>query len=425
MKKSLRMLALMLAALLVLAACAPAEQEETDPVAQPQAEETPADDPGMEDHSDDAAPAADLGAADVRITLERQLGAHAVLAIEAMRKGHDGAPDFEAAAAALDQNTQDLTSTIELVYGADAGQAFRSQWEEHIGFFVNYTVGLAEGDEQAQGDALAQLEQYRDDFAGFLSEATEGEVPADGAAEALQAHVDQLVAQIDAYAAGDLETAYTQEREAHRHMFMTAQVLAGGIVAQHGDQFPGDADAGAVQLRSDLGMLLSEHGHLAVVAMRRGLQGAEDFEAAAGSLDANTQDLTAAIESVYGADAAQAFQAQWDEHIGFFVNYTVGLAEGDEQAQSDARAQLEQYREDFAAFLEGATEGEVPAGAAADALQMHVDQLITQIDAFAGEDWDTAHATAYEAYDHMYDTAEALAGGIAAQMPEQFPASDA
>jgi hypothetical protein len=52
-----------------------------------------------------------------------------------------------------------------------------------------------------------------------------------------------------------------------------------------------------------------------------------------------------------------------------------------------------------------------------------VDQLISQIDAYAAEDFETAYTEGYEAYNHMYMTAEALAGGIAAQFPEQFPES--
>ena len=106
-----------------------------------------------------AAPA-DLSspAADLRVALNRLLSEHASLAMEAMRQGIDTGnledPEFVAAATALQGNTDDLTGAIESVYGADAGEAFRAQWEAHIGFFVNYTVGLATDDQAAQDAAL-------------------------------------------------------------------------------------------------------------------------------------------------------------------------------------------------------------------------------------------------------------------------------
>ncbi len=190
-----------------------------------------------------AAPA-DLSspAADLRVTLNRLLAQHAGLAIEAMRQGVDTGdledPEFTAAAGALAGNTDDLTAAIESVYGADAADAFRTQWEAHIGFFVDYTVAVAEDDAEGQEAALAELAQYQEDFAAFLDSATDGNAPAGPVAEALQAHVDQLVAALDSYAAGDFEAAYAAEREASAHMFMTGQVLAAAIAGQFPDQFP-------------------------------------------------------------------------------------------------------------------------------------------------------------------------------------------
>ena len=181
-------------------------------------------------------------AADLRVALNRLLSEHAALAIQAMRQGVDTGdledPEFTAAAGALAGNTDDLTAAIESVYGADAGAAFRTQWEAHIGFFVDYTVAVAGDDADGQEAALAELGQYKEDFAAFLDAATEGNAPAGPVAEALQAHVDQLVAALDTYAAGDFAAAYAAQREASAHMFMTGQVLAAAIAGQFPDKFP-------------------------------------------------------------------------------------------------------------------------------------------------------------------------------------------
>ncbi|MGH2382186.1 MAG: copper amine oxidase [Candidatus Limnocylindria bacterium] len=366
-------------------------------------------------------------AADLRVALNRLLSEHASLAMEAMREGVDTGdlsdPEFTAVAGALAGNTDDLTAAIESVYGTDAGDAFRAQWEAHIGFFVDYTVGVATDDDAAKQSALDDLAGYREDFAGFLDAATEGGLPADAAADALAMHVDQLISQIDLYAAGDYAGAYAAAREAYAHMGMTADALALAIIQQDPDTFSGNSLAWspAVDLQIALDLLLSEHAIVAIEAMRNGFSGAADFEASANALAANTDDLTAAIESVYGADAGAAFRTQWEAHIGFFVDYTVALAGDNEAGQQAALDELAGYREDFAAFLDGATDGNAPAGPVSDALQAHVDQLIGALNAFAEGDFEGAYAAEREASAHMFMTGQVLAAAIAGQFPDRFP----
>ena len=427
-----RMLVLALAALLALAACSPGEEPEAEDSPPPTPDET---EPAEPEEADSELPADDL-----RLTLEQQLGAHASLAINAMRNGLAGAEEFEESAAILERNTTDLTSSIELVYGAEGADAFEQMWSEHIGFFVQYTQGLAADDQAMQDEALAQLEQYRQDFGDFIETASEGNIPGDAVAEGLQVHVDQLVEQIDAYDQQDFATAYRLERDAYAHMFETAQALAGGIAAQFPDRFPSDAhdqvslgghaatvrpvqaeeQVAAIDLQSLLGQQLGEHALLAQSAMRKGFAGAPDFDESAAALDGNTQNLTDSIELVYGAEGADAFEQMWSDHIGFFVDYTVGLAGGDEQQRDEALAQLEQYRQDFSDFIDEASEGNIPGDAVADALQVHVDQLVGQIDAYAQDNFEDSYLQTYEAYNHMFETAAAFAGGITEQFPQRF-----
>ncbi|MDV6011383.1 hypothetical protein [Haloechinothrix sp. LS1_15] len=362
----------------------------------------------------------ELTAGDLRITLERQLGQHALLAVEAMRAGVAGQDHFEAAAASLDQNTDDLTASISLVYGDEGGEAFNELWTDHIDFFVQYTTGVAEDDQDAQDEAIERLDQYREDFGAFLEDATEGELPQNAVADLLQEHVNQLLEQVDAYAAEDYSAAADQTRQAYAHMFGTAQGLTNAIVATQ-DGFEGDHESSAAQLRSDLGQLLGEHAQVAVQAMRAGVAGQDDFEAIAGALDGNTQDVTGAITGVFGEEGGQAFMEMWADHIDFFVQYTVGLADGDDEAQQDARDRLEQYRQDFSQFLDEASDGSIPADVVAESLQVHVDDLIDQVDAFHAGEFDNAFGTAYAAYNHMFDTAAALAGGIVDFMGEEMP----
>jgi hypothetical protein len=366
-------------------------------------------------------------AADLRVAMTRLLSEHAALAMEATRQGFDAGdledPEFVAAAGALQGNTDDLVAAIDGIYGADAAQAFGAQWEAHIGFFVDYTVGLVTEDTAAQDKAVEDLTGYVTDFGQFLSDATGGNLPADAAQGALSEHVTQLKTQIDQYAAGDYEAAYATAREAYAHMAMTADALSLAIIQQDPDTFSGNdlAWSPAVDLEITLQQLLGEHALLAVEATRNGVTGAEDFDAAAGALGANTADLTAAIESVYGAEAGQAFNAQWAAHIGFFVDYTVATAGGDDAAKQQAADDLGGYVQDFGAFLGTATEENLPTEAAQSSLEEHVGQLAGQVDQFFAEDFEAAYASERTAYEHMYMTGTALAAAIAGQFPDQFP----
>lgn len=181
---------------------------------------------------------ATMSAADLRITLDRLLGEHAILAMLATQKGLNGDADFEAIAGALDENGIELSQAIGSVYGDEAGETFLngpSLWRDHIKFFVDYTVALAKKDEAGQQEAVDNLTGYTGAFSGFLAEATG--LPQEALQEGVTQHVMQLKGQLDAYAAGDYEEAYRLFREAYRHMVMTGDTLADAIVQQSPDTF--------------------------------------------------------------------------------------------------------------------------------------------------------------------------------------------
>ena len=177
-------------------------------------------------------------AADLRVTLDRLLGEHALLAMLATQKGFAGDPDFKSIAAALDRNSVELADAIGSVYGDEAREEFlngKSKWRDHIKFFVNYTVGLANNDKAMQREAVQDLQGYIGSFSGFLAQATG--LPAETVEESITEHVNQLKGQIDAYANGNYAKAYAIAREAYAHMYMTGDALAEAIVKQSPDKF--------------------------------------------------------------------------------------------------------------------------------------------------------------------------------------------
>ena len=172
-------------------------------------------------------------AEELRVTLDRLLGEHALLAIAATRKGYSGDRDFAASAAALDRNSVELANVIGSAYGRKARNEFLNgsfKWRAHIGFFVDYTVALKKGNRAGQRRAVNNLRGYIGSFSGFLATATG--LPANAVRSSITEHVMQLKGQLDAYARGRYTAAYRLERAAYRHMFMTGDTLAAAIAKQ-------------------------------------------------------------------------------------------------------------------------------------------------------------------------------------------------
>ncbi len=364
-------------------------------------------------------------AAELRITLDTALTEHAFLAVETMRKGADGAEDFDQASAALLANSDDIAAAVTSVYGEEGGAAFLEIWNSHIGYFVDYVVATGEDNQEAKDQALASLDEYKQEQAAFFDTATEGRLPADAVLEGLNMHVDQLVTAFDAYAAGDFEAAYTGERESIHHMSMFAESLSIAIADQFPDVFEETSpDTPAVDLRAQLNTTFTEHAGLAAMAMQDGADGAESFEQASAALIANADDLSAAVGSVYGEEAGAQFSEIWNSHIGYFVDYVVATGEGDTAAQDQAKADLDGYIVEQAALLDAATEGRVPADALEEGLTAHVDQLLMAFDSYAAGDYETAYSSIREAYAHMTMPAAGLSAAIVDQFPEELGATE-
>ncbi len=179
-------------------------------------------------------------------------------------------------------------------------------------------------------------------------------------------------------------------------------------------------DTAAVDLRADLGHLLSEHAFLAVETMRIGAAGTEDFDDAAAALEANTDDLTEAITSVYGDDAGKAFEKIWTAHIGYFVDYVKATENDDEDAKDKALDNLSHYKEDFSEFLAGATDERLEADSLAEGLQEHIGQLIGAFDSYVAGDYQEAYEHEREAINHMHMIAKGLSTAITEQFPDDF-----
>jgi hypothetical protein len=180
---------------------------------------------------------ATMPAATLRVTLNRLFGEHVVLAAAATGAALGGRDaEFKAAAAALDANSVDIARAVGTVYGPDAEQAFLPLWRRHIGFAVDYTMGVAARDGAKQQKAVTELVGYTQDFGAFLASANPN-LPKSVVADLVKHHVLTLKDVIDAQALKDYGRAYTAQRVALAHMQMIGDPLADAIAKQFPDRF--------------------------------------------------------------------------------------------------------------------------------------------------------------------------------------------
>jgi hypothetical protein len=355
-------------------------------------------------------------AAALRATLTSLLTDHVWLAGNALEtavrnQGDLKDPQVVGAVKALDANSVALAKTLGSVY-PDAEKPFLASWRQHIGFFIDYTLGKATKNDKQVAQAKADLDAYRASF-GQLINSVVPELPADAVAEELVPHVDSLFTAIDASVAGkaDYQTKLTMAAD---HMVMTAEVLAGGIAKNK--QLAGDVDGMASTVRATLTSQLSNHVWLAGNALDTAVSKKGDLKdpqvvGAVKALDANSVALAKTLGSLY-PEAEKPFLASWRQHIGFFVDYTLGKATKDDKQVAKAKDDLDNYRTAFGELINSVVP-ELPADAVAEELIPHVDSLFAAIDAsVAGKpDYQTKLTTAA---DHMPMTAAVLTSGIVA-----------
>jgi hypothetical protein len=377
----------------------------------------PASRPVAHQHSEQAAPPPST--ADAALQLQALLGHHSILAVELMRgrmRGDDGFTS--AAAAAAEKNTQAMASLVDSLFGSAAAAQFTALWRQHITALVDYAGGLANNNAAARDGATAQLETFERSLGGFFAGASHGRLSPQAAQAAVLMHVDHLLRQADAYAARDYVTADRIYREGYTHSYAMGKTLVAALVPPTESA---TLNTPLWTLRSELSRLLGEHVVLVVSAMRAGLTNGPDFAAAAQSVNDNTRELTAAVDSMFGAPAAARFQSLWADHIDQVFAYTTGLVTHDAKRRDNAVTRLGVFEAQFAAFLNGATAGRLPAETLAKALLAHDQMLLAQADALSAKQYQQANDGTYATYRHMDDLAGQLATAFGATVAARLP----
>lgn len=181
-----------------------------------------------------------------------------------------------------------------------------------------------------------------------------------------------------------------------------------------------DTDTKAAGLRVLLNNLEAEHVDLASAATRAGFDGDPTFKAAAESLGKNTDNLSAAVASVYGEEAGVKFKEIWASHIVFFVDYTVAAKAGDQAGMAKAVENLNGYVEAISTFLSTANPN-LPKEAVSQLVGEHVGLLKEAVDKHGAGDFAASYDAQSRARTQITTKiADTLAGAIVKQSPEKF-----
>lgn len=181
---------------------------------------------------------------------------------------------------------------------------------------------------------------------------------------------------------------------------------------------------GRRELRFKLQELMAHDTMLAVRFMRSVVADDPAFvDAANAVLVSSAEDLELALSRALPAEDAAAFAEGWAGHTQGLFAYATALRDGDEAAREQARQELTTSAAEQATLLSDITDGGVDEDFSATSLQMRVDLLLYQIDAYAGGDFDQAYELAHEAYEHAAGFAATLAAGATGHDPRALDAS--
>ncbi|CAM4054753.1 copper amine oxidase N-terminal domain-containing protein [Saccharibacillus endophyticus] len=176
----------------------------------------------------------------------------------------------------------------------------------------------------------------------------------------------------------------------------------------------------AVELRSALDHLLSEHYQLAVDSMIKAYEGSPDAAAAFAALNQNANDMLPAIESLYGKEGAAEFGRIFSAHNKATDDLVKAQKAGNTAGVQSAEANIEKFVKEFSAFLGTATGGKLPQATAEKVIRLHEDQVQQAFDKYVAGDFTGAYTAYRTGLNTMFTISEALSTAIVTQMPEKF-----
>ena len=146
-------------------------------------------------------------------------------------------PDFDATAARLLENQDDIGEAIEPFYGEQAADRLTSLLKEHIVGAVDLLKAAKAGDDEKFAEAKDAWYRNGDQIARFLNEANPKHWPLEQMQSLMRGHLDQTLEEAAARLKGDFAADIRAYDEIHHHILVMADTLSAGIVKQFPHRF--------------------------------------------------------------------------------------------------------------------------------------------------------------------------------------------
>jgi hypothetical protein len=149
----------------------------------------------------------------------------------------DGSAGFDATAARLMKNQEDIGDAIAPFYGQDAGARLTALLKDHIAIAVELLQAAKAGDNEAFLAAKTAWYANANDIADFLAQANPRYWPQDTMRAAMKGHLDQTLAEASHELTGEYTQSVADYDEIHHHILGMADVLSNGIIRAFPSRF--------------------------------------------------------------------------------------------------------------------------------------------------------------------------------------------
>lgn len=144
--------------------------------------------------------------------------------------------NYDATAARLLQNQEDIGNAIKPYYGEEAGNALTKLLKAHIISVVEIMTDAKRGDQDKLKVAIEKSYENAQAIGDFLANANKY-WPKDFVRDMLKTHIDQTLVYATAIQHDDFASGINSYGEAEKHMMMLADALSNGIIAAFPDKF--------------------------------------------------------------------------------------------------------------------------------------------------------------------------------------------
>lgn len=173
---------------------------------------------------------------DLRKDLNIKIAEHIALTAEAMRTSYDNHESSTPVIDELDKNSHELADIIGNFYGDETKATFLKLWQDHVTFFINYTVSVKNDDKEGKEQALSDLEDYSQESAEFFA-GLNNNLTAESLKSLFNDNRDLMIASIDNYIEGKYPESLDEESKAYAQAGGIADAISDGVIKQFPDKF--------------------------------------------------------------------------------------------------------------------------------------------------------------------------------------------